>query len=185
MKNIKLNNFFANQELEDEIESNLACLQGTMINEEMKYRIRSIVDPILHKYMLRNGFNGVPKVIVSECSNGEVHVGFQSPEIVLHGMPNKRSIIKDFLRDVVPQLFQNDDYDKYLQKFPKGVIDILNKKITKNGDGCNDNLRIAQVHSPEDMVYYLSRKANGCCGFFDEIITFKDKQYLIGFNYGH
>ena len=49
-----------------------------------------------------------------------------------------------------------------------------------------DNFRMARVWKSSDCRRYQREKNNGCCGFYDDIVTAPDgNKYLIGCNYGH
>lgn len=55
----------------------------------------------------------------------------------------------------------------------------------KDDHDCMDNKRVADMSKRLEVKRYKKMKDDGCCGFHDEIIEYKGKRYLFGFNYGH
>lgn len=47
-----------------------------------------------------------------------------------------------------------------------------------------DNFRISDGSSI-DTIIYKTAKIYGCCGFYDKHLSINNKDYKIGFNYGH
>jgi hypothetical protein len=70
----------------------------------------------------------------------------------------------------------------------------LAKAIRRSKDECLSHLRVARANIPVEVEEYKRTKADGCCGFWDEELTFThrflgitiwEEKILIGFNYGH
>ena len=82
---------------------------------------------------------------------------------------------------------------KYGSKVGTFLVNRLAKMIRDTDDFCMDNLRVAEIGTPEEVSYRKQRDA-GCCGSFDMQYIFTDKlcgfipykrRFLIGYNYGH
>lgn len=52
-------------------------------------------------------------------------------------------------------------------------------------DPCVDGGRLALLADEYAMDEYWKIHAEGCCGFFDEVVLIKGETYMIGCNYGH
>jgi hypothetical protein len=87
--------------------------------------------------------------------------------------------------------FKNElDYffskNKYLTKIEK---DYIKHEITKainniDDNSCCDNFRMS--FKEEDEEEYKKAYNDGCCGFYDDIITLASGRIIkFGFNYGH
>lgn len=48
-----------------------------------------------------------------------------------------------------------------------------------------DNYRVSIVGDAAAEREYLQVLGQGCCGFIDEVVTYKNIQFKVGFNYGH
>ena len=77
--------------------------------------------------------------------------------------------------EVLPQ-----DVCAWLQKHMWDIVEDMNEH-------CVDNFRAAYVNSTSQKRRYKRQQRRGCCGFFDSVVLcpVDQKQYLIGFNYGH
>ena len=52
-------------------------------------------------------------------------------------------------------------------------------------DGCVDNFRLARIYTEHEMKEYAKLYDQGCCGFYDCIIIFRNSLAVLGCNYGH
>lgn len=52
-------------------------------------------------------------------------------------------------------------------------------------DPCVDNRRLAYEDDAEALARYDEARAQGCCGFADEIVRIGGRLARIGLNYGH
>lgn len=50
---------------------------------------------------------------------------------------------------------------------------------------CADNLRVAEKSNKAEMEQYMIAEKRGCCGSYCDEFSYKGRQFLIGFNYGH
>lgn len=48
-----------------------------------------------------------------------------------------------------------------------------------------DTFRIADATRPDEVAKYMKIRGGGCCGFEDSLVSYDDKLYLVGCNYGH
>lgn len=55
----------------------------------------------------------------------------------------------------------------------------------KNKYEYSNNFRIAEIGNIEQEKLYSERASKGCCGFYDKIIEVDNKQFKVGFNFGH
>jgi hypothetical protein len=53
------------------------------------------------------------------------------------------------------------------------------------GDEGVDNIRFAYASNTRAVCHYWKCQAEGCCGFFDEVIRVCGRIAYIGCNYGH
>lgn len=95
----------------------------------------------------------------------------------------------EFIKKLIEQQIYYESHQS------KNSIDRLNKieryflvnklnAIAKDFD-FSDNFRIGKIGNSPSMRAYRREKQKGCCGFYDEKISFMFKDYVIGFNYGH
>lgn len=52
-------------------------------------------------------------------------------------------------------------------------------------EDCVDNYRFAFKDDPAQMKEYERRQYDGCCGFYEKLVSIDGRLALIGCNYGH
>ena len=60
-------------------------------------------------------------------------------------------------------------------------------RIAEEEYDCQDNFRLAEVGNAEEEAEYEAALLEGCCGFFDTVLTHEPskRSFRYGFNYGH
>jgi hypothetical protein len=74
-----------------------------------------------------------------------------------------------------------DKSDKNFNSIDEAFL-YLNKYVN---DSFIDNYRSTYTNNEKGLNTYFKSYKNGCCGFCDLICTIKNKQAIIGCNYGH
>lgn len=78
------------------------------------------------------------------------------------------------------RIIEEYDWERY---FGKGTVALIWEEIGRLTEGydCVDNVRVANIHSKNQIRKYNKQKDEGCCGSFDTVVG----NWMIGFNYGH
>lgn len=74
------------------------------------------------------------------------------------------------------------DYGERIGKMLNGAMRRMQKDIN---DPCMDNFRFSAMDKPGDLRRYKDRRASGCCGSCDQVVTIHGRKFVIGCNYGH
>lgn len=113
------------------------------------------------------------------------------PILIIKNYLEAEDLINNLKDDL---LVQKNKFEKRIESFLKVIFnkktdEIIEEKIKKivlDGDYENaDNFRYAEIGNDLQELIYKEKKRDGCCGYYDEVITVEGIDYIVGFNYGH
>lgn len=83
-----------------------------------------------------------------------------------------------YIDEVLPTI------EKEFNLYNKNVFEKISKELEKDRYNYSNNYRVA-IENGKFNKTYNHRRAKGCCGFYDEKFSIKDKVVLVGYNCGH
>lgn len=106
------------------------------------------------------------------------------------GQVSAHKIVQYVKRLRYEKRFPDLDWAAYVEaRYPTyalWLVDQVDQMMTGLKDNCIDNVRVCDVSKPAHRRRYAMQRANGCCGFHDEVVThWTGKRFKIGCNYGH
>jgi len=107
----------------------------------------------------------------------------EKADSALSVLENEYEKLVNIYREIYTKIHNKEQKYEWFYNFSDEEISFINSNIgTEYGQ---DNYRVGVEGDENSMNAYYYFKSQGCCGFDDKTITFNNKTFHIGYNYGH